>query len=139
VTEFAHLDLSLIDPNPAQPRLDMGDLTPLADSIREQGVVEPIVVARAGDRYTLIAGHRRVEASILAEQSTIPAVVHDTVDEHMQIAALIAENTVRTDDLLLLHPACHKIIHGIPLNGTVCGPTPLYALTELLASRLEHR
>ena len=64
-------------PNPAQPRLSYEEesLTELADSIREHGVLQPILVRPGGSQYELIAGERRWRASRMAERETIPAIV----------------------------------------------------------------
>ena len=73
------LRLSDIDPNKDQPRrrFDEEALRELADSIRTMGVIQPILVCRSGDRYTIIAGERRWRASRMADQTEIPAIVRD--------------------------------------------------------------
>lgn len=87
-----------IDPNLSQPRKKFDDdaLLALSDSIRHSGVISPILVARDGARYTLIAGERRWRASRLAGLSTIPAIVRDWDEVKRQEAALI-ENIQRED------------------------------------------
>lgn len=95
--KFDNIAVSLIDPNPDQPRLEKGDLSSLTASIKEIGVVEPVVVVATGDRYMLLAGHRRVEASVAAGLKRIPAIVSDETNGRAQFAALMAENTVRRD------------------------------------------
>ncbi len=87
-----------IDPNLRQPRKTFDDdaLLALSDSIRHSGVISPILVARDGARYTLIAGERRWRASRLAGLATIPAIVRDWDDVKRQEAALI-ENIQRED------------------------------------------
>ena len=92
------LPLGDIDPNRGQPRkkFDEEALAQLADSIRHSGVLTPILVAREGKRYTIIAGERRWRAARLAELETIPAIVREWDDVKRQEAALI-ENIQRED------------------------------------------
>lgn len=93
------IDIQSIEPNPAQPRkhFDEEELRALAASIRERGVLQPILV-RPGMRgnYQLIAGERRWRASRLAGYEQIPAIVKNTTDEELLPLALI-ENLVRED------------------------------------------
>ena len=90
------LPLGEIDPNRDQPRkkFDEEALAQLADSIRHSGVLSPILVAREGSRYTIIAGERRWRAARLAGIDTIPAIVREWDDVRRQEAALI-ENIQR--------------------------------------------
>ena len=73
------IPLGDIDPNRDQPRKKFDDeaLAQLADSIRHSGVLSPILVARSGERYTIIAGERRWRAARLAGLETIPAIVRE--------------------------------------------------------------
>ncbi len=93
------LELGRIDPNPLQPRKYFDDalIEELARSIQEHGVVQPILVARNGERYQLIAGERRFRAARKAGLDTIPAVVKHgaTQSEFLQLA--IIENMQRAD------------------------------------------
>ena len=95
VTEIPIL---LIDPNRNQPRkkFDAQALEALADSIRHSGILQPLLLARDGGRYTIIAGERRWRAARLAELKTVPAIVRDWDDVRRQEAALI-ENIQRED------------------------------------------
>ena len=90
------LPLGNIDPNRDQPRKRFDDepLRALADSIRSSGVISPILVARNGSRYSIIAGERRWRAARLAGLETIPAIVREWDDVKRQEAALI-ENIQR--------------------------------------------
>ncbi len=92
------LSVGDIDPNRNQPRKKFDDdaLLALADSIRHNGVLSPILVARDGRRYTIIAGERRWRAARLANCPTIPAIVRDCDDVRRQEAALV-ENLQRED------------------------------------------
>jgi ParB family transcriptional regulator, chromosome partitioning protein len=92
------IDTDLIDPNPVQPRshFDEGNLEDLARSIRENGVVQPLLVRRKGPRFELVAGERRWRAAKLAGLQRVPAVVRDVADEKLLELALI-ENIQRED------------------------------------------
>jgi len=94
-----NLPLDVIRPGRYQPRsvFDEEKLTELSDSIRSQGVVQPVVVRPVGDnQYELIAGERRWRAAQLAEIDEIPAVIRDVSDEASVAMALI-ENIQRED------------------------------------------
>jgi ParB family chromosome partitioning protein len=96
--QLREVPVSKILPNPAQPRLsyDEDSLTELADSIREHGVLQPILVRPAGSKFELIAGERRWRASGMAERETIPAIVVD-FDEQTALEVSIIENLQRED------------------------------------------
>jgi ParB family chromosome partitioning protein len=82
--------------NPNQPRQAMGDLSELVASIREKGVLEPILVRPMGGRFQIIAGERRYRAAIEAGLAEIPCVVRDASDAEVMELALI-ENLQRRD------------------------------------------
>jgi ParB family chromosome partitioning protein len=91
------LPLDLITPGPYQPRsiFDKDRLDELAESIRHQGVIQPVVVRSTGDNeYQLIAGERRWRAAQLAGIESIPAIVRDVPDE-IAIAMALVENIQR--------------------------------------------
>ncbi|HEX7196935.1 MAG TPA: ParB/RepB/Spo0J family partition protein [Candidatus Limnocylindria bacterium] len=96
--QIREVPVGKILPNPAQPRLsyDEDSLTELADSIREHGVLQPILVRPAGAQFELIAGERRWRASRMAERATIPAIVVD-FDESTALEVSIIENLQRED------------------------------------------
>jgi ParB family chromosome partitioning protein len=75
----AEIDIDLLSPNEQQPRVQMDDakLAELADSIRVNGIIQPIVVRRSGDRYRIIAGERRWRAAQRAGLLKVPVVVRD--------------------------------------------------------------
>lgn len=87
-----------IVPNPHQPRRNFDEeaLAELAVSIRTHGVVQPVIVRREADGYTLIAGERRLRASKLAGLTTVPAIVRDYNEEAAAEVALV-ENLQRED------------------------------------------
>lgn len=90
--------VSLIDPNRDQPRkaFDSEALSSLADSIRQSGILQPLLLARDGARYTIIAGERRWRAARLAGLSEVPAVVREWDEVRRREAALV-ENIQRED------------------------------------------
>ena len=82
----AEIPVGDIDPNRNQPRKKFDDdaLLALADSIRHSGVISPILLAREGSRYTIIAGERRWRAARLANLATVPAIVREWDDVRRQ-------------------------------------------------------
>jgi ParB family chromosome partitioning protein len=92
------LPVDLIDPNPLQPRrlFQSERLAELAQSIRTNGIVQPLVVRRMGDRYQLVAGERRWRAAKLAEIRDLPVVIRDIPDDRLLEISLI-ENIQRED------------------------------------------
>ncbi|MDX9786608.1 MAG: ParB/RepB/Spo0J family partition protein [Desulfobacterales bacterium] len=99
-TEGAYLlsDISLIRPNRYQPRrrFDEAELAQLCESIREQGVLQPLLVRRDGIGYELIAGERRLRASKMANLKQVPVLVKDISDEELLELSII-ENIQRED------------------------------------------
>ncbi len=94
-----HVDPSLVDPNPHQPRqaFDENALNELASSIREHGILQPMIVTEEGNgRYQLIAGERRLRAAKLVQLSTVPVIVRSfTGQQKLELA--IIENLQRED------------------------------------------
>jgi ParB family transcriptional regulator, chromosome partitioning protein len=92
------LELSQVRPNPRQPRkaFDREAIDALAESIKHDGVVQPIIVRDVGDGYEIVAGERRWRAAKLAGLRTIPALVRPVDDRDSLILAL-AENVARED------------------------------------------
>ncbi|MBI4240906.1 MAG: ParB/RepB/Spo0J family partition protein [Candidatus Rokubacteria bacterium] len=95
---FEELPIDAIAPNPNQPRksFDDGKLQELADSMRQSGVLQPVVVRRFGGRYQLVIGERRWRAARVAGLRTIPAVVREATDAECLELGLI-ENLLRED------------------------------------------
>ena len=93
---YEEIPVAGVDPNPFQPRREFSpeQLTELAESIRSEGLLQPIVVRKTGDRYQLIVGERRWRAFQLIEQRTIPARVIEAGDFSSASMALI-ENLQR--------------------------------------------
>ncbi|WP_456325510.1 ParB/RepB/Spo0J family partition protein [Desulfonauticus submarinus] len=96
--EIIFLDLTLISPNPKQPRQNFNSesLQELAKSIKSEGVLQPILVRPVGDRYEIVAGERRFRASQLVGLEKIPAIVKNLEDKEALLLALI-ENIHRED------------------------------------------
>ena len=94
------VELSLDDilPNRFQPRITFSEeaINELAESIKEHGVIQPIVVRKINDKYEIIAGERRYKASTIAGKTTIPAIITDLNDKESAEIALI-ENVQRED------------------------------------------
>ena len=91
------VDINLIDPNPRQPRtiFDQEALNELVASIKEIGILQPPVVRKAGNRYELIMGERRLRAAKLAGLSRIPVIIRQTPNNELLREALI-ENIHRS-------------------------------------------
>jgi ParB family chromosome partitioning protein len=92
------IPVDAIDPNPDQPRrvFDADQLERLADSIRQHGVLQPVVVQKVGERYQLLVGERRWRATQQAGLDTIPVVVAD-VDPSDRLELALIENVQRHD------------------------------------------
>ena len=88
--------IDLLDPNPAQPRQVMGDLSELMASVAEKGVIEPLVVRQRGSRYQIIAGERRYHAAVQVGLRELPVVIRDADDAEVLELALV-ENLQRKD------------------------------------------
>jgi ParB family chromosome partitioning protein len=90
------LEVKRIQPNRYQPRVDFGRLDGLVDSIRENGIVQPVIVRQEADGYRLIAGERRWRAAQIAGVDRIPAIVKKVSDDRLLQIALI-ENIQRKE------------------------------------------
>ena len=93
-----HIPADKIDPSPVQPRssFDQESLRGLAASIKADGVLQPILVKPAGDRYTLVVGERRVQACRMAGLRTVPAIVRK-IDSDRLLEVTLVENIQRED------------------------------------------
>jgi len=110
------LDVNRIQPNRYQPRVDFSGLEGLVDSIRENGIVQPIIVRQEADGYRLIAGERRWRAAKVAGMERIPAIVKKVADDRLLEIALI-ENIQRKE----LNPieeakAYEVLLHDLKLS-----------------------
>ena len=93
-----HLPIELIEPNPQQPRshFDQGKLEELADSIREKGVIQPLIVRPQGERFQIVAGERRWRAAQMARLHEVPVILREMSDTDVLEVAII-ENIQRAD------------------------------------------
>jgi len=96
--ELTHVAVDQIDPNPYQPRrvFDGAEIAALADSLRQHGMIQPVLVRRVEGRYQLIAGERRLRAAGEAQLFEIPARVMDLDDQRVTELAMV-ENLQRED------------------------------------------
>ena len=112
VTGFAHVPLDKIDPNPQQPRetFDTEALESLAASIREVGVLQPVIVRPADEdgRHVLVAGERRWRASRLAGLNEIPAILRGAEDDPAGLTEALIENVQREDLTALEEAAAYR-------------------------------
>lgn len=124
------IPVGLIDPNRSQPRkiFDAESLSALAESIRENGVLQPLLLAPEGGRYTIIAGERRYRAARLAGLAAVPAILRDWDEVRRREAALV-EN-IQREDLNPLEEAA-----GIRSLMDECGLTQERAAERLGKSR----
>ena len=90
------IELGLLDVNPHQPRKTLGDLSDLVSSIKEKGLLEPVLVRQVGGRYQIIAGERRYHASKAAGLTQIPCIEIE-VDERGVLEISLIENLQRRD------------------------------------------
>ena len=95
----SRIPLALVDPNPFQPRVEFGEdeILELAESIRKQGLLQPITVRKHQDRYQIIAGERRVRACRLLGDETIAALVKEKISDRRMAALGLVENIQRVD------------------------------------------
>lgn len=93
------IKLDRIDPSPSQPRKDFDEekLRELAVSIKETGIIQPIVVRRSGDRYEIIAGERRFRAAGLAGLDTVRAIIGENLAPARRMEIALVENLQRAD------------------------------------------
>ena len=130
-TSIQEIPVGELDPNPDQPRqsFDQESIGQLADSIRDQGVLQPLLVVPAsGGRYRIIAGERRYRASRLAGLETVPCIVKD-IDVIRQMEIALIENLQRED----LNPM--EAARGIQALMKQCGYTQEKVSTRLGKSR----
>jgi ParB family chromosome partitioning protein len=96
--EVLQLSPQSISPNPHQPRqlFDESALDELAASIKQHGILQPVVVSKVGDKYQLIAGERRLRAAKLAGLKQVPAIIR-SFDEQQKLELALIENLQRQD------------------------------------------
>lgn len=91
--------LEQIAPNPMQPRVDFSQerLCELADSLKRDGLIQPLAVVKAESGYTIVAGERRYRAAIMAGLKEVPAVIMDNVSDTRLLELSLVENIQRED------------------------------------------
>ena len=107
------LALDQIAPNPYQPRkvFDETSIDELARSVREHGIVQPLVVSRAGDHYNLVAGERRYRAAQRAGLQTIPVLVKELAQEGDALEIALVENIQREDLNPIEEASAYRQLH----------------------------
>ena len=110
---LAEIPIEQISPNPYQPRktFDEGALDDLVRSVRVHGIVQPLVVTRAGDRYKLIAGERRFRAAQRAGLRTVPVVVKEMTQKGQALEIALIENIQREDLNPIEEAAAYHQLH----------------------------
>ncbi|NOY70247.1 MAG: ParB/RepB/Spo0J family partition protein [Deltaproteobacteria bacterium] len=115
--DYFFCDTRKIRPNPYQPRREFAEneMAELADSVKSRGVLQPLLVRRAGDGYELIAGERRLRAAKIAGLKDVPVIVHEIEDDQLLELSII-ENIQREN----LNPmeeaeAYHRLINEFGL------------------------
>lgn len=109
------LPIDRIDPNPDQPRQQMGDLSELMASIAEKGILEPLIVRERAGRFHIIAGERRYQAAIQVGLTEIPVIIRKA-DEAETLEIALIENLQRKDltpfeEAEALHTLAQKFGH----------------------------
>jgi len=97
--EIHHVDINAIDPNPYQPRKDFDDseIAGLAESIKNQGLLQPIVLRKKGIRYEIISGERRFRAFRRLRRDTVPCYVRGNVSDNEMLELALVENIQREE------------------------------------------
>lgn len=98
INKVIEIEIQDIIPNPHQPRTDFSDsdISTLADSIAQNGILQPLSVRKIGEKFELIAGERRLRAAKLCGFEVVPCIVHEINDRNSAILALV-ENIQRQD------------------------------------------
>ena len=96
INRVVQIDVADIVPNPHQPRTEFenGDIFSLAESIRQNGILQPLTVRRADDHYEIIAGERRLRAAKLVQLQSVPCIIMNVSERNSAILALV-ENIQR--------------------------------------------
>ena len=128
--EIKLINTSLIDPHPDNPRKNIGDVTDLAASIKANGLLSPLSVVSNGERYRVIAGHRRLAACKQAGTGAVPCFVLD-LDPLQQLEAMVTENCQR-EQLTVLEEA--DAIQGmLDLGATTAAVAHQISIGQLMA------
>jgi ParB family chromosome partitioning protein len=111
-TGVTEVDINKIEPNQGQPRKSFNEdaLYELADSIKQVGIIQPIIVREENGFYRIIAGERRFRAARIAKMQTVPVVIKEYTDQEVLQVALI-ENIQRQDLTPVEEAMCYKRLH----------------------------
>lgn len=107
-----HIKIDIISPNPDQPRknFEPQQLKELSESIKQHGILQPIIVKKISNGYSLVAGERRLRAAVVAGLDTIPAIIR-TVNKQEQVEIALIENIQRSNlNPIELSEACHRMM-----------------------------
>ena len=97
INKVVEIAINEILPNPYQPRTDFNeDISALAESIAQNGILQPLSVRRKDGRFELIAGERRLRAAKMCGFEVVPCIIHEVSDRHSAVLALV-ENIQRQD------------------------------------------
>lgn len=98
INKVVEIDIDMIIPNPNQPRKVFQDneISALAESIMQNGILQPLSVRRNGDSFELIAGERRLRAAKMCGFTVVPCIIHEISDKNSAVLALV-ENIQRQD------------------------------------------
>ncbi|MBQ9139908.1 MAG: ParB/RepB/Spo0J family partition protein [Ruminococcus sp.] len=98
INKVYDVEIGKILPNPNQPRKDFkeAEIVPLAESIANNGILQPLSVRKIGEKYELIAGERRLRAAKMCELQSVPCIIYEMSDRNSAILALV-ENIQRQD------------------------------------------
>ncbi len=115
--KFKVVDINHIQPNPMQPRRAFAEesLNELAESFKQNGIMQPLVVTQSGDDYIIIAGERRLRAAKLAGLTELPVVLMEDADEVRRLELALVENIQREN----LNPI--EIAHAYKTLLEKCG------------------
>ena len=97
--DSSKLPIDQLQPNPDQPRKEFNpkELSELSDSIAQNGVLQPLLVRKKGDKYQIVAGERRYQASKLAGLKEVPVVINNDIDDNEVLKLALIENLQRAD------------------------------------------
>ena len=96
VNKVIQIEIDRIEPNPYQPRREFDCLDELAESIRQNGILQPLTVRRENNSFQLVAGERRLRAAKLAGMTSVPCILVEMTGRNSAVMALI-ENIQRQD------------------------------------------
>lgn len=129
------IPLDTVDPHPLNPRKDLGDLTDLAASIGEQGVLEPVILVpvpgsgKFPARYLTIAGHRRCAAAKTAGLTTVPAIIREGMSDAEQLEVMVVENGHRSDLTVIEQGAAFQGLLDLGVKRTAIAKRTGYSAT----------